>query len=530
MDENVIREFLVSIGYKTDETSLKKFKLSIEGITKTVLKLGVVVAATAIAVVAGVKIISGEMERLYYASQRTGETVGNIMALRYAAGQIGLTADQAQSSLEGFTRTLRLNPGMNGLLGQLGVTGKGPLEQFESFIGKMKEMQPYIAAQYAALFGIDPDTLLMLENGLPKLQQEQDKYRKKLAAFGITPDQAAEAGTNFDNTIRDLSADVHLFWVLLQEHLSPVLSRIVAGFEKWEAGHADQVAQKIATALEAVANWVAVIDWDEVGKDVDTFLSKAWQVAKVIGNIIGSFGKVAKWFGAKEDAETPSEAPADTEQHPGETAFTAWIRRHVDKWRNDFNGTSSNGGFQPDGSIVEQPADNAPRGIRNNNPGNIRAGKFSESMGAVGSDDKGFAIFADMQTGMQATMALLKSYASRGFDTIRKVISRWAPGSENDTQAYIADVAKKLGISPDQVLNGGQMGGLSQAIFAHENGSSYGRLGAGAMAGTPSVTVQQKTDIHVHGSSDPHGTARSVASEQGRINGDMVRNFSGVVA
>jgi hypothetical protein len=525
MNEDVIREFMVSIGYKTDETSLKKFTASLASVTKMVMGLGAAIVATAGAVVAGVKIISGEMERLYYASQRTGETVGNLMALRYAAGQIGLTADQAQTSLEGFTRTLRLNPGMNGLLQQLGVTGNGPLEQFQGFVGKMKQMQPYIAAQYAGLFGIDPDTLLMLENGLPKIQAAQDRYRANLGAFGINPEQAAQAGTDFDNSIRDLLSDVHLFWVLLQEHLAPVLQTIVAQFERWEAGNADKVAQKIATALEAVAKWVSEINWDEVGKDVDVFLSKAWEVAKVIGNIAGGIAKIASVFGGSSTA-----TPADG-YHTGDSPFIAWIRKKRQAAERLFGGSQAGQAGESFGAVIElPPTSSSPRGIRNNNPGNIRSGSFANSAGAIGADDKGFAIFADMQTGMQATMALLRSYAARGFDTIRKVISRWAPGNENNTQAYIADVAKKLGLSPDQVLNGSQLGSLSQAIFAHENGSAYGKLGVGsASAAGGSVTIQQKTDIHVHGSPDPHGTARTVLGEQGRVNGDMVRNFAGAV-
>jgi hypothetical protein len=126
MSDNVLREFLVSLGFQVDEASMKKFTTSVEGVTKSVMKVGAEVAASAAGVVAGVKIISSQMENLYYASQRTGATVGNIMALRYAAGQIGLTADQAQGALENFARTLRLNPGSNSLLDSLGVTGKDP--------------------------------------------------------------------------------------------------------------------------------------------------------------------------------------------------------------------------------------------------------------------------------------------------------------------------------------------------------------------------------------------------------------------
>ncbi|SAL25688.1 hypothetical protein [Caballeronia telluris] len=564
MNEEVIKEFLVSIGYKTDETSLKRFTASLASVTKTVMKLGAAVAATAVAVVAGVKVISGEMERLYYASQRTGETVGNIMALRYAAGQIGLTADQAQASLEGFTRALRLNPGMNGLLSQLGVTGKGPVEQFESFIGKMKQMQPYIAAQYASLFGIDPDTLLMLENGLPKIQAAQEKYRQKLSAFGINPEQAADAGRAFDNSIRDLTGDIHLFWVLLQEHLAPVLAKIATEFERWESGHADEVARKIASALEAVAKWVSEINWSEVGKDVDIFLDKAGKVAEVIGNIVGGVAKLARWFGgdgSEEQPAQPAATPDNGDQPPGtiievpapalqksstsgaragDSPFIGWLRNKVQSLHDRFDGTpSSTGAAAVSGSRGQQGAPSAgpssgpaqaqtPRGIRNNNPGNIRYGEFAKSAGATGADSGGFAVFSDMQAGMEATAKLLHSYADRGFNTIRKIISRWAPANENDTQAYIANVAKQLGVSADLELNGEQLRGVAGSIFQHENGSVYGKLGAGgASAASKSVTISQKTDVHVHGSPDPGGTGRAVAGEQARVNADLVRNMTG---
>jgi hypothetical protein len=535
MNEEVIKEFLVSIGYKTDETSLRKFTLSLQSVTKTVMKLGTAVVATAAAVVAGVKIISVEMERLYYASQRTGETVGNIMALRYAAGQIGLTADQAQASLEGFTRTLRLNPGMNGLLTQLGVTGNGPLEQFESFIGKMKQMQPYIAAQYAGLFGIDPDTLLMLENGLPKIQAAQDKYRQKLGSFGINPERAAQAGVEFDNSVRDLTNDIHLFWVLLQEHLAPVLAEISTEFEKWAAGHADETARKIATALEAVAKWVRDIDWQKVGKDVDVFLDKAGKVAEVIGNIIGSFARVASWFGGGEgggsqaDQSTQGDAPPDAD--PNDSAFIAWVKRKRHAFQQ-WAGAAPSGGQQAGSAPLDLGNGSknwdAPRGIRNNNPGNIRYGEFARSAGAIGADSGGFAVFSDMQTGIEATAKLLRSYTARGFNTIRKIVSRWAPANENDTQAYIAAVAKQLGVSADTVLSGDQLQGVAGSIFQHENGSAYGKLGTNsAQAASKSVTISQKTDVHVHGSPDPGGTGRAVAGEQARVNADLVRNMTG---
>lgn len=559
MNEEVIKSFLVSIGYQTDETSLRKFTLSLESVTKKVLSLGAVIAATATAVVTGVKVISGEMERLYYASQRTGETVGNIMSLRYAAGQIGLTADQAQASLEGFTRTLRLNPGMNGLLAQLGVTGKSPLEQFESFIGKLKEMKPYIAAQYAALFGIDPDTLVMVENGLPKLEAEQERYRQKLAAFGIDPEQAANAGREFDNAIRRVKDTFNDLWIVIQSRLAPVLTPLIDQFDRWAQTHAGEIAQGISDAVQSLANWIQSVNWSKVGDDLHSVFDAlggikgiligmaAIALAPLITNVLRLTTAIVRLGGAASTAGLGALARVlgplallfhSEDLNEGEDAYLAKRRSlppGVDPDTFDWNGPANragadrNGGFVPDFSIVEEPApaDRTPRGIRNNNPGNIEYGKFTRSMGATGSDGR-FAVFESMEDGIRAAIALLQSYAARGIDTVQSIISKWAPSKENNTKAYVDAVAKQLGVSPDTHLNADQLSDVANAIFKHENGSAFGKLGVNSTpAVSKSVTVSQKTDVHVHGSIDPGGTARSVAREQDRVNADLVRNMTG---
>lgn len=266
---NVLDEFLVALGFQVDETSLKKFTTAVSNVEKVVLRLGTAVTGAAAAVVAGVTVVSHQMEDLYYASQRTKATVGNLMGLRYAAGQIGVGAGQAQAALESFTRTLRLNPGTGGLLKQLGVSGNDPTQVFESFIAKMRGMKPYIAAQYAALFGIDPDTLLMLENGLDKLTKEHQKYQQRLAAFHINPEQAAKVGVDWDNSIRSVKEDFTLLWTVIESRLLPVLTPLIDQFEQWAETHAGDVAQGIADAVQNLADWIKSVDWKKVGDDFD---------------------------------------------------------------------------------------------------------------------------------------------------------------------------------------------------------------------------------------------------------------------
>jgi hypothetical protein len=124
------------------------------------------------------------------------------------------------------------------------------------------------------------------------------------------------------------------------------------------------------------------------------------------------------------------------------------------------------------------------RGMRNNNPGNIEYGSFAKSHGATGSDGR-FAIFPTMAAGQAAQKALLEGYLSSGANTVNKAISKWAPSSENNTPAYAADVAKQMGVGPDQPLNKSHLPALAEAISRHENGAAWGRRNALAAAQMP---------------------------------------------
>lgn len=116
------------------------------------------------------------------------------------------------------------------------------------------------------------------------------------------------------------------------------------------------------------------------------------------------------------------------------------------------------------------------RGLRNNNPGNIREGK-GDSTFWVGEratdDDPSFEEFISMPHGIRAATVLFRNYQSLyGLNSIRKMITRWAPPNENDTAAYIARVVARTGIPPDAVLNlrSAQVFPFLRAVFREENG------------------------------------------------------------
>lgn len=114
-----------------------------------------------------------------------------------------------------------------------------------------------------------------------------------------------------------------------------------------------------------------------------------------------------------------------------------------------------------------------PRGIRNNNPGNIRhSGNQWQGMAAQ-QTDAAFVQFISPEYGIRALSKLLDTYASRyGVDTVRKIISKYAPNTENNTEAYVNSVARALGVQPDTIISLTQhKAALVAAIIEHENGA-----------------------------------------------------------
>lgn len=91
------------------------------------------------------------------------------------------------------------------------------------------------------------------------------------------------------------------------------------------------------------------------------------------------------------------------------------------------------------------------RANRNNNPGNLEYGSFAISQGATGSDGR-FAIFPDADAGFTALKNLLANFY-HGL-TLRQAISKYAPASENDTNAYVNNVSQWTGIAPDSPIEG----------------------------------------------------------------------------
>lgn len=94
-----------------------------------------------------------------------------------------------------------------------------------------------------------------------------------------------------------------------------------------------------------------------------------------------------------------------------------------------------------------------PRGVRNNNPLNIRIG--NTWLGEVPNPtDSEFEQFVSIRYGLRAAFVILRRYIRRyQRNTPARIISAWAPSSENNTEKYINTVCKRSGIAPGEIID-----------------------------------------------------------------------------
>lgn len=113
------------------------------------------------------------------------------------------------------------------------------------------------------------------------------------------------------------------------------------------------------------------------------------------------------------------------------------------------------------------------RGLRNNNPGNIRQSGVKYVGEVRPSQDKSFKQFETMAHGYRAMFVLLDSYRRNGYKTLRQMINRYAPPVENYTDKYMHFVAEWAGVAPDDWIdttNKDKMVKIVAAMSKMENG------------------------------------------------------------
>ncbi|MCR1298814.1 lytic transglycosylase domain-containing protein [Enterobacter kobei] len=275
---DTIKDFLVSLGFDIDQAGANKFEAVLKGVTANVLKVGAVVEGAALSIVGFTTQIANGLDKIYWASQRTGASVQGIKALGYAASQTGASAESAMSSLEGLAGFMRSNPGAEGFLNRLGVQTRDASGKMRDtaaiFTGvgqKLNNMPYYRAKQYAQMLGIDENTLMAMRRGMNGFTAD---YQSMLQKTGFNADKAAVQSNKFMTSMRGLTS---LFGIMRDK----IGSNLAGGL----AGSLDSLRRRILDNFpkieETLTRVIKGVIWL-----ANAFTRMAWRVIQAAGSVI----------------------------------------------------------------------------------------------------------------------------------------------------------------------------------------------------------------------------------------------------
>ncbi|WFX57505.1 lytic transglycosylase [Enterobacter roggenkampii] len=337
--------------------------------------------------------------------------------------------------------------------------------------------------------------------------------------------------------ITALAAGIALLWEDYQTWKEGGDSLIDWGNWKPEVDAALKMVRDLKTTVNELAKALAKLlnidpkSWS-LKWDFSNFIDQMGEFSKMLNMIADLLNAIkdGRWADAasigkqmlNQGSENPSAMPMVTDSANG---TADWIKEH---WGFDPRsvGRTVRGWFGDD--EPDQIGQAAKRGERNNNPGNLNfAGQAGAELERPGGR---FARFETAFDGLRALSRQLVLYAGRGINSVEKIISTWAPASDNNnTAAYIQAVSQRLGVNPQAALNINDpqtMSALMSSIIHHENGRNiYSKelIGKAAVAGIGGANVNQQNTYHIYGGGDPRSVGTEVERRQQSANAQVMR-------
>lgn len=532
---SVLAGFLVRLGFVVDKDEQAKFQASIDYAGKRMKEIAMRGAALGTAFTAAFAKSTQEVNRFYNLTNQVGGSVRGLNNVASAVAKVGGNYDQAVSSIQAFANKLTFTPGMDQYIKNLtGVDIRdknGQLREYSDILLDLRKRWETLGdaagRNEAAMMGLDGIYADIMKKDFASELQKTNKQQGELADMVDTSaDSVHRLSNEFSRTWEIISMGGKAAFGTLTDSLG-----------------LDKVAEKFNKTLSQ-----ELPAWIQTEKNI-------WDQSHGVGDYLKNFFFKADEF---QDAERYKRHPMDDEQ------VQAFLRKKYTKQKSVLDDEAEEGvsivddfdkkGFEEELARYRAAGSKAPakpaqteappasgkmtRGLRNNNPGNMRPVSRNQA------NDGAFTIYRTPEEGWGALGKQLKAYANAGLDNVASIISKYAPSSENNTGAYIqsvtANMSKRLGsdvgaltrldLSDPRVLKA-----LMQSITEHENfrgasqyfeGASFDKeVLAAAQSQWRSKVVNERDkipsrgnvvvnqNITINGADNPRAVGQAVAHE-----------------
>lgn len=439
---------------------------------------------------------------------------------------------------------------------------------------------PTLQARAATVLlgGAAEELLPFLRKGSAGLREYEEMARR----YGVMSDDAAGRANEFKRSQVQLDLAVRGLSQTIGDKLGPVIGPLLTQMADWIGANREWIAQGVSDKVREFADWLKSVDWNAWGTGIKGFAEAAEKAVNAIGGIKAAVElfigtsialKLAPWmlalqsmtagFKGVEAAATAAAVAEDAALAAGGAKAVAAGGKALSLGPRigaalaglgtsattaavfgggilGFLGARTSGRdiaehaaagerplmIDPFGNAIgyveperptSAPNGSEPRGIRNNNPLNL---SYLPGQGAVRSDGR-FGVYRSMDEGVAASERQLLRYQDRGLNSVRQMISTWAPPNENDTASYIAQVSKAAGVDPDAPVNMRDpriASAIIQAMAKRENGKAIDpaaadrgvRSALGLGDAPPSAAAPR--EIRVAAAETPASTAREDAA------------------
>lgn len=503
--------------------------------------------------------MTDNLQQLAVNSQSLDMSAKSLDGWQRAAEAAGSSAEKITGTLSGFQNVLTQirtgggqdNPLFAALSSFAGATGANfdyqndnSEEVMRKIADNWSKLSKDAQRRFGGMFNFDNQTQQALTNG--NLVTDADRFTKMSRAT----EDATRKAQEFNRRLAEMKQNFSAASQVLYEALIPYVEKLIPLIEKvgiWITEHGPEIQEFFSDTSNEISQVVnAVGGWQNALEILLGFMAGKWALGMIaaisrvglsaggLGTTLASIGRGgvigAVGFGAYEYADwiDKNSGPKKQLSENGHYYKDSWVGKAIGWWNKVSSTNDADNKYDAYGT--------KPRGIRNNNPGNLN---FAGQTGATkeGGENGRFAVFESMRDGISALYKQIQLYFSRGVNTIESVVNKYAPADDNNNvQAYIKQLVGATGKQADEKLSGEDtetVFKLIRGIINHENGKGYVSdqdILSGIQVGSTATAMRQqsmqqqpsaKTEIHI-GEMNMQSNATSVNA----LGQDVQRNVS----